>query len=157
MLKASMLRLGVGALAVIGSSFAAQAANAVATGAVNVRTGPGTQYGVLNQLQRGQPVDVRQCSAGWCYVVAAGPDGWVSARYLSGGGGYVIRRQPQVTFNFGFGVNPRVHVDDNDYSPPPPSEYPGEEPMPWPPEGGEEPMPWPPQDGEYAPPPSSEE
>ena len=63
---------------------AAAAVDAQATGSVNVRSGPGTSYGVLDQLQRGEYVSVsRQSNNGWCFVQKSGPDGWVSCRYLS--------------------------------------------------------------------------
>ena len=60
---------------------AAQAAEAI--GSVNVRSGPGTSYRVVDRLFRGEDVNVRRCRAnGWCYIVHPGPDGWVSARFL---------------------------------------------------------------------------
>lgn len=77
---------------------AAQAAPAYATTNVNVRSGPGTGYGTVDTLVRGQQVDVQQCQGSWCYVAKSGPDGWVSSRYLSadrgGSGG----------FSFGFSI-----------------------------------------------------
>ncbi len=63
--------------------FAAPTQAAVATGSVNVRTGPGTGYGVVDVLRPGEVVDVTRQSGGWCYVVKSGPDGWVSCRYLT--------------------------------------------------------------------------
>lgn len=60
---------------------AARAAEAV--GSVNVRSGPGTSYRVVDRLARGENVNVQRCrSSGWCYITHPGPDGWVSARYL---------------------------------------------------------------------------
>ena len=35
---------------------------------VNVRSGPGTNYGVVDTVRRGTPVDVRQCQGSWCYI-----------------------------------------------------------------------------------------
>lgn len=69
-----------------------------ATGQVNVRTGPGTGFAVVDQLQVNQLVTVRQCQSGWCYIEKTGPDGWVSARYLAplnGGGNIGTQPQPQ--------------------------------------------------------------
>jgi len=63
-----------------GSAFAA-----VATGGVNVRTGPGTSYPILDTLARGEHVSVNDQQGGWCLVTKAGPDGWVSCNYLAGG------------------------------------------------------------------------
>ena len=49
-------------------------------------------------------------SNGWCLVQHSGPDGWVSARYLSNDGGDYgddddepVRVSPNVTFSFSFG------------------------------------------------------
>jgi hypothetical protein len=92
----------VGLLLMIGPAAAAQA-----TGAVNVRSGPSTSYTIVDQLYRGEVVDVTQCrTTGWCYVIHAGPDGWVSRNYLTGIGGtagpsVIIR--PGITLNFSFG------------------------------------------------------
>ena len=77
---------GLAALALIATTAAATAAPAFATGSVNVRTGPGTHYAKVDTLRRGEQVDVLQCQGGWCYVQKSGPDGWVSANYLSRGG-----------------------------------------------------------------------
>lgn len=56
---------------------------AEATGSVNVRSGPGTSYRIVDRLFRGENVNVQRCrSSGWCYITHPGPDGWVSARYL---------------------------------------------------------------------------
>lgn len=50
---------------------------------VNVRSGPGTSYRIVDRLFRGEDVNVRRCkSNGWCYITHPGPDGWVSARFL---------------------------------------------------------------------------
>lgn len=78
----------------------------VATAAVNLRSGPGTGFRVLDQLNQGEQVTRNQCSpdGNWCYVTHDGPDGWVSANYLqparssqtgSRGGGQ--RTQPATT------------------------------------------------------------
>lgn len=67
---------------------AAQAAQA--TTALNVRSGPGTGYGVVDVLSAGEQVDVEQCRGGWCRISHPGPDGWVSQRYLTDD-----NRQPQ--------------------------------------------------------------
>ncbi len=62
----------------------ASATPAQATTAVNVRSGPGTGYGVVDTLTPGEVVDATECQAnGWCYVAHDGPDGWVSGSYLT--------------------------------------------------------------------------
>ena len=76
---------GLAALALLATSASAFAAPAYATGSVNVRSGPGTGYGRVDTLSRGEQVDVEQCRGSWCYVIKSGPDGWVSANYLDRG------------------------------------------------------------------------
>lgn len=59
---------------------------ATATGAVNVRNAP-INGAIVDTLQRGEEVEIDRCqSNGWCYVIKSGPDGWVSANYLSNDG-----------------------------------------------------------------------
>lgn len=77
---------GLAALAFLAGAAVANAAPGYATGNVNVRTGPGTHYGAIDTLRRGERVDVQQCRGGWCFVEKRGPDGWVSANYLATGG-----------------------------------------------------------------------
>ena len=73
--------------AVVGSlAFsAAQAAPGVATGDVNMRTGPGTSYGKITTIPAGAPVEVFDCPS-WCQVAYAGREGWVSSNYIATGG-----------------------------------------------------------------------
>ena len=84
-LHKKLLASGLATLAVIATTVAASAAPAIATGNVNVRTGPGTGYPRIDTLYRGQQVDVQYCRGSWCYVEKRGPDGWVSANYLRSG------------------------------------------------------------------------
>lgn len=77
---------GLATLALLATTGVASAATAYATGNVNVRSGPGTGYAVIDALRRGQQVDVQYCRGSWCYVEKRGPDGWVSANYLDRGG-----------------------------------------------------------------------
>ena len=59
---------------------------ATATGAVNVRSAP-VNGAIVDTLRPGQQVEIDRCqSNGWCYVIKSGPDGWVSANYLSNDG-----------------------------------------------------------------------
>ncbi len=57
----------------------------VAVSAVNIRTGPGTSFAVTDRLDAGERVTLGQCTSdkSWCYVNHNGPDGWVSARFLT--------------------------------------------------------------------------
>jgi uncharacterized protein YraI len=79
------LKLLAGAMAgavLLVSAGAAQADPGQATASVNVRSGPGTQYAIRDQLYPGEDVDIGRCTAGWCYIQHDGLDGWVSANYL---------------------------------------------------------------------------
>lgn len=91
-----------------GLGFATPAEADQATASVNVRTGPGTQYRVVDTLYPGERVNIETCrSNGWCLIEHTGPDGWVSARYLSNDGddygSAPVRSSPNVTFSFSFG------------------------------------------------------
>lgn len=79
--RRTLLGLAV-AVATLGVASAAQAAPAYASSTVNVRSGAGTGYAVVDVLRRGESVDVDYCRGSWCFVNKSGPDGWVSANYL---------------------------------------------------------------------------
>ncbi len=65
------------------SASTALAVEAAAKSAVNVRTGPGTSYAVVDKLDAGEVVDITECApSGWCFVDHSGPDGWVAASFL---------------------------------------------------------------------------
>lgn len=115
--------IAVAATAVVVFLPAAYAAPGVVTSNVNVRSGPGTNYGVVDVVQRGQQVDVQQCQGSWCYIAKPGPDGWVSANYLSAGGGGVVNpAQPGLSFGFTIGgpSGPSVNIGVGNQNPPPP-------------------------------------
>ena len=121
-LTRKLIASGLATLAVLATTAAASAAPAFATSNVNVRSGPGTGYGIVDALRRGEQVDVQYCRGSWCFVQKRGPDGWVSANYLSSGGGW----------------------DDDWYEPAPPPRPPHWNPRPprpphW------DPTPWPPR------------
>jgi len=65
----------------------ASAAPGRATGDVSLRSGPGTSYGRIAVIPAGAPVEVFDCDA-WCRVSWRGADGFVSASYITAGGGY---------------------------------------------------------------------
>lgn len=87
-LKKTAMTLGLAVLTLGVTAASAYAATAFATGSVNVRSGPGTGYRVVDQLRRGEQVDVQDCRGSWCRVSKPGPDGWVSANYLTAGRDY---------------------------------------------------------------------
>lgn len=101
--KKNVLIAGFTGLVLMATATSAFAAQAVATGNVNVRSGPGTGYGVVTALRRGDAVEVTGCQGGWCYVEKRGPDGWVSANYLSARS---RASQPSINFSFSFGNTP---------------------------------------------------
>ena len=84
-LRKKLITAGLATMAVIATTMAASAAPAVASGNVNVRSGPGTGFRVVDTLRRGEVVDVQYCRGSWCFVEKRGPDGWVSANYLRSG------------------------------------------------------------------------
>ncbi|MBV2142753.1 SH3 domain-containing protein [Falsochrobactrum sp. TDYN1] len=77
--KAAIVAVGVF------SAGAAQAANAIVTADLNIRTGPGTSYGRIGSIPNRAPVTVHSCATGysWCQVSYSGMSGWASSRYLA--------------------------------------------------------------------------
>lgn len=100
-IKRTALTLGIAVAALVGSAAAALAAPAFATGNVNVRSGPGTGFGVIDVLRRGESVDIDHCRGSWCFVSGPASDGWVSANYLA-------RDRFDDRFDDDFYVAPRV-------------------------------------------------
>lgn len=95
----------VGVLGGVSSTFAYEAA---ATSALNVRTGPGTNYAVVGALSANQIVEVTECNASntWCNVQAANIRGWASARYLRPLSGSTQPTRPQPAQpDVGFSIN----------------------------------------------------
>ena len=70
----------------IGLAFATHAEASYTTGAVHLRTGPGTGYGVITTAAPGAWVSVRNCAGNWCKVKYRGINGWMSAGYIGRGG-----------------------------------------------------------------------
>lgn len=119
--------IAVAAAAVVMFLPAAQAAPGTVTTNVNVRSGPGTNYSVVNVLQRGTSVDVQQCQSTWCYVQTRGTSGWVSASYLSAQGRPVNPTQPGLSFGFTIGGpnGPQINIGvGNQAQPQPPRPQP---------------------------------
>lgn len=79
----TLLAIASAALLLLGGTAAASAATAYASAAVNVRSGPGTSYPVVDTLRRGERVEIDYCRGVWCAVSKSGPDGWVNANYLT--------------------------------------------------------------------------
>lgn len=114
-----------GALLALSVPTIAAAGNGYATGSVNMRSGPGTQFTVVTTVQAGSPLIVNGCSSGWCDVTWGGARGWCSDNYVTIGAYsapvyvqpvpvYVpspvyVRPAPSVSFSFG------TYYDDDDY------------------------------------------
>lgn len=102
-LKSALLTGGL-LLAGIGAADAA-----VVRTDLNLRSGPGTGYGVVSVLPAGAEVDVLGCSGGWCRVAWGSAQGYASASYLGGEPAYavvpppVVYGPPVVSFGVGFG------------------------------------------------------
>src|SRR5918993_2489952 len=87
-------------------------ATGVTVGNVNLRSGPGTNYGSIRVLPEGTSVDIGNCDAAgkWCAITVKGQSGFASKRYLKEGekqagwprsydigNGRLILYQPQIS------------------------------------------------------------
>lgn len=80
----TIISVAIGLTSIVSSATAVLAAPAASTTTLNVRSGPGTGFGVLDTLAPGEVVDVTECvPSGWCHVTHSGPNGWVSGSYLA--------------------------------------------------------------------------
>ena len=100
---------GLAALLSLGLSSIAAAVPGYATGNVNLRAGPGTNYPVVTTLSAGTGLEIYGCLSGysWCDVNWRGYRGWVSSNYIEAA--YQDRRvyvrevaPPVVSFSFGY-------------------------------------------------------
>ena len=70
----------------------------IATGAVNVRTGPAANYRSTTVLAKGTRVDLTgKTNGGYSQIVYGGANGWVSTGYLSGSGSTSTASKPPKT------------------------------------------------------------
>ena len=83
------VRAMIGLASLLGAAMVAGPALAVTafspTGHLNVRSGPGFQYPVVDQIQANTPAEITGCVTdySWCAVaLAGGATGWASAPYL---------------------------------------------------------------------------
>jgi len=126
-----ILAVAAAVLSVVLSATGAMALTAVAKSGVNVRSGPGTGFGVVDTLHTGEAVTVGECRAsGWCYVNHSGPDGWVYSTYLKkspgSGGGSNPDCGLSLTLNSG---TPSLTINCGN-NPPPPAPAPAPAPEP---------------------------
>jgi uncharacterized protein YraI len=88
---------------------AATAAPGVVSNDLNLRSGPGTGYRVLDVLPAGSTVDVLGCGGDWCRVSSAEGTGYASSSYLGmGARAYAealppVYAAPRPLFRFGLG------------------------------------------------------
>lgn len=96
----------------------AGAANAATvTNDLNLRSGPGTGYGVVAAMPAGSFVDVVGCAGSWCRVDWRGIEGFASSSYLAGGGDVVYAAPPPAVYaapaliglGLGFGIGSHWH------------------------------------------------
>lgn len=79
-----LFRAALAALVAAPFPVASTAEEAASATSLNVRSGPGTRFSVVDVLAPGDLVDVAECQANrWCRIVQDGADGWVSASYLA--------------------------------------------------------------------------
>lgn len=74
------LLLGGSVLAL--STAAAAAAPATLDQDLFLRSGPGTNYGVIETMPAGAQVDATDCTVGWCRVAFDGREGYAGRAYL---------------------------------------------------------------------------
>ncbi len=78
-------RFALAAVLALTSAGAGLANPGWATRDLNFRTGPGSDYQVIAALNACTRVHVYESYGGWYRVIWNGYEGWVSARYISGG------------------------------------------------------------------------
>ncbi|MGN6307286.1 MAG: SH3 domain-containing protein [Mesorhizobium sp.] len=102
----------------------AEAANAYATGNVNMRSGPGTGYARIATIPAGAAVTIRGCLSGysWCDVSFAGRRGWASSDYLQAI--YQNQRRPLIV------VGPHIRLPIIRYQHPRPPHWKPHQPRP---------------------------
>jgi uncharacterized protein YraI len=83
-MKTKILSLAGGLLLL--SAGVACASTATVTNDLNLRSGPGTRYGVIDTLPAGSAVEVLGCNGSWCRVATNEGAGYASASYLDLGG-----------------------------------------------------------------------
>lgn len=109
----SITRLSVPAAALaalLACTGGALAVEAAAKSAVNVRTGPGKTFSVVDQLTEGEVVTIKECApSNFCFIEHSGPDGWVSAAFLIP----VEEDEPEEDMEEGAGDNPDCNFGFN--------------------------------------------
>jgi uncharacterized protein YraI len=73
---------------------AGAAAADIVTGDLNLRSGPGPNFAIIDTMPAGSHVRVLECGAGWCRVRWRGIEGFASASYLGEGGPVYVEGPP---------------------------------------------------------------
>lgn len=85
LLAVALLVVGLAAFTVYTPTASAQGTGQTAeitAAALNVRSGPGTNYRIIGTARRGETYAVQQTSNGWVNITWNGQAGWVSASYV---------------------------------------------------------------------------
>lgn len=103
-----MKHLSLAAGLLLASAGAASAAPAVVSNYLNLRSGPGTGYRVVDVMPAGATVDVLGCGTYWCRVAYGDTQGYASSSYLGLGSTIYAEAPPPVApalplLGFGFG------------------------------------------------------
>ena len=102
---------------VLASAGTALAAPGRATADLNLRSGPGTAYRVIDTMPAGAVVDIRGCRGAWCRVDFQGATGFAAANLLSGPAVGYARPAPAYVYGAGPGywASDDVYDDGPDY------------------------------------------
>jgi len=109
-LRSTLLGAGSALLLSVGS---AAAMPAVAQTDLNLRSGPGPEFGVVATIPDGATVDVGGCTGSWCQVSFGGTAGFASSNYLAIGGG--AGPSAGVVVQPGYAVDPGYAYNDDYY------------------------------------------
>ena len=126
----ALIGLGILAITFIGFSGIAQAQDARANRAVNMRSGPGTDYSIITTIPEGARVQILGCTSGykWCGVDFRGTEGYAAGQYLT-----VVSGQysGDVITGVGVGMAMTIPLWGYDYWRPPYYHSPGYRPPGW--------------------------
>jgi len=98
---------------------AAYAADALVTGTVNLRGGPGVKYAKRGVIHPGTRLNISRCQGNWCKIYSRRGTGWVSSRYLAFNRQVVApryyRTHPVVVMSVTIGSRPRPYYRSYHY------------------------------------------
>jgi uncharacterized protein YraI len=100
------LAMVAGLFTLMGSALAAAAPALVLTN-LNMRQGPGTNFGIITTIPGGSTVEVTGCTGEWCNVVWGAMGGYAVARNLDLGGPAPVQVAPVVVAPAPIIIRPR--------------------------------------------------